>query len=674
MTEKIQQQIEQLRKEIRHHNQLYYVEARPEITDLEFDKLLKQLEKLEQEHPQYDSPDSPTHQVGGDPIDGFESVPHREPMLSIDNVYDEAKLNDFAQRVEKLLDGEPIDYTVEYKVDGVAAALVYENGSLTLALTRGDGRMGDDITANVRTIRSVPLKLMLENPPARLEVRGEAYMANSEFSKLRAKQEERGEQPYANPRNTTAGSLKLLDPRLCAERNLSFLAHGIGSNDGVEFESHLQFLEYIKSAGIPATPKVKAFQTIDAAREYAHELGDAIPELDFEVDGIVIKVNSIAQRERLGNTSKSPRWVIAYKWEKYEAVTQIKEIEVTVGKSGTLTPLAHLEPVEIAGTTVSRSTLHNKDQIEKLDVREGDWVVVEKAGKIIPHVLRVETNRRTGSEKKYKFPKKCPVCKTDAVQDEGGVYIRCPNPNCPAQLRQTLTFYASRGAMDIDGLGEKLAAQLLDAGLIQSLTDVYRLKDRRDDLLALERMGEKSLENLLNGIEASKNRPLWRLLTGLNIRHVGASNAQILTGEFGTLDQIAEQSAEDLAAVEEIGPIIAQSVYDFLHSDYGTSLVEELRSFGLNFGEPISEKPKTEAAGGILDDKTLVVTGTLNRFTRDEIHEMIKQHGGKPTSSVSKKTDYLVVGENAGSKLTKAESLGVKTLTEDEFLEMIGQE
>jgi DNA ligase (NAD+) len=594
-------------------------------------------------------------------------------MLSIDNVYDEDKLNDFAQRVEKLLEGDPVEYTVEYKVDGVAVALIYENGSLSQALTRGDGRVGDDITANVRTIRSVPLKLMLDDPPARLEVRGEAYMTNSEFQKLREKQEERGEQPYANPRNTTAGSLKLLDPKVCADRNLSFLAHGVGSNDGVEFESHLQFLDYIKSAGIPATPDVKAFPTIGEARQYAHELGDAIPELDFEVDGIVIKVNSIAQRERLGSTSKSPRWVIAYKWEKYEAVTQIKEIEVTVGKSGTLTPLAHLEPVEIAGTTVSRSTLHNKEQIEKLDVREGDWVVVEKAGKIIPHVLRVETNRRTGKEKKYKFPKKCPVCHTEAVQDEGGVYIRCPNPNCPAQLHQTLTFFASRGAMDIEGLGEKLSAQLLDEGLVKSLPDLYRLKDRQEDLLSLERMGEKSMENLLSGIEESKDRPLWRLLTGLNIRHIGASNAQILANHFGTLDNLAGQSVEDIAEVEEIGPIIAQSVYHFLHSDYGQNLIDELRDLGLNFGKPVSQRTQA-ASGGALEGKTLVVTGTLARFTRDEIHEMIRQHGGKATGSVSNNTDYLVVGENAGSKLDKAESLGVPTLSEDEFLDLIGHE
>lgn len=669
MTEQVRDEIERLRKELRHHNHLYYVEARPEITDLEFDKLLKQLEKLEREHPEYDSPDSPTHQVGGDAIDAFESVPHREPMLSIDNVYDEAKLNDFATRVEKLLAGEVPEYTVEYKIDGVAVALIYESGSLVQALTRGDGRMGDDITANVRTIRSVPLKLNLDNPPPRLEVRGEAYISNSDFAHLRAEQEKRGEQPYANPRNTTAGSLKLLDPKICASRKLAFLAHGMGSNDGIEFESHLQFLEYLRNAGIPTTPNVKAFQGIDKAREYAHQLGDAIPELEFEVDGIVIKVNSVAQRQKLGSTSKSPRWVIAYKWEKYEAVTKVKEIEVTVGKSGTMTPLAHLEPVEIAGTTVSRATLHNKDQLDRLGVRIGDRVVVEKAGKIIPHVLRVEEHLRDGTEKPYTFPERCPECDTPAVKDEGGVYIRCPNPNCPAQLRETVRFFASRGAMDIDGLGIKLVEQLLAAKLIASLPDLYRLKDKREQLLELERMGEKSADNLLAGIEASRDRPLWRLLTGLNIRHVGSSNAQILAARFGTLDRLAEQSAEDLAAVEEIGPVIAQSVYEFLHGEFGKQLIDELRELGLNFGSPVEEQSAHAAASdGAFAGKTFVVTGTLARMTRDEAHEMIRARGGKPTGSVSKKTDFLVVGENAGSKLDKAQSLGVPTLTEDEFL------
>jgi DNA ligase (NAD+) len=669
MTEQVRAEIERLRQELRHHNYLYYVEARPVISDLEFDRLLKQLERLEQEYPEYDSPDSPTHQVGGDAIDAFASVPHREPMLSIDNVYDEGKLNDFAVRVEKLLEGESPEYTVEYKIDGVAVALIYEHGSLAQALTRGDGRMGDEITANVRTIRAVPLRLNLDAPPARLEIRGEAYIANSDFARLRAEQQRRGETPYANPRNTTAGSLKLLDPKICATRKLAFLAHGVGVNDGIEFESHLEFLEYLRQAGVPTTPGVRAFREIDRARAYAHELGDAIPELEFEVDGIVIKVNSFAQRRRLGSTSKSPRWVIAYKWEKYEAVTRVKRIEVTVGKSGTMTPLAHLEPVEIAGTTVSRATLHNKDQMDRLGIRIGDRVVVEKAGKIIPHVLRVEEHLRDGTEQEFHFPDRCPECDAPAVKDEGGVYIRCPNPNCPAQLRETVRFFASRGAMDIDGLGIKLVEQLLAAGLIRSLPDLYRLKHKREQLLELERMGDKSADNLLAGIEASREQPLWRLLTGLNIRHVGASNAQILANRFGTLDRLAEQSIEQLAEVEEIGPVIARSVHDFLHGEFGRVLIGELRELGLNFGSPVEQQPASPvAADGLFSGKTIVVTGTLSRMTRDEAHERIRARGGKPTGSVSSKTDFLVVGENAGSKLDTARSLGVRVLTDEQFL------
>lgn len=670
MTEKVRKEIERLRDEIRRHNVLYFIEARPEISDLEFDKLLKRLEQLEREHPEYDSPDSPTHHVGGEAIDGFVSVPHRVPMLSIDNVYDEAKLADFAARVEKLLDGEPVEYSVEYKVDGVAVSAIYERGRFVQAVTRGDGRQGDDITANVRTIRSVPLKLIDPQPPDLLEVRGEAYMTNTDFAHLRAEQEQRGEQPYANPRNTTAGSLKLLDPKLCARRKLMFLAHGIGACEGKEFATHIDFLQYLRHAGIPPTPDVKVFDDIEGAREYAHVLGERIHSLNFEVDGIVIKVNSFAQRARLGNTSKSPRWVIAYKWEKYEGSTQIEEIDVQVGKTGALTPVAHLKPVEIAGTTVSRASLHNRDEIERLGVRVGDWVVVEKAGKIIPHVLRVEEHRRTGKEKKFVFPKRCPECGTEAVQDEGGVYIRCPNPNCPAQLRETIRFFASRGAMDVDGLGIKLVEQLLAEGLVGSVPDLYRLRDKRDKLLELERMGEKSVDNLLEAIEATKQRPLWRLLTGLNIRHVGTGTAQVLADHFGTLDAIREQSAEELAEVEEIGPIIAESVYQFFHGEFGTDLVEGLRELGLNFGTPV-QRAKTRA--GVLDGKTLVVTGTLSKMTRDEAKEKIHHHGGKATGSVSKNTDYLVVGENPGSKLDKAQKLGVPVLSEDEFLELCGE-
>jgi DNA ligase (NAD+) len=668
MTSSPKAEIERLREELNHHNYLYHVESRPEISDLEFDRLLKRLEELEKKHPEFDSPDSPTRKVGGAPIEGFVTVAHRLPMLSIDNVYDEAGVREFDTRIRKLIEpGEHIDYVVEYKVDGVAVSLIYENGSLTQAVTRGDGRQGDDITHNARTLIGVPLRLRGKNHPRVLEVRGEALISNSDFAHVRAAQAEAGEQPFANPRNATAGALKLLDPRLCARRRVRFLAHGAGFVDPDQYRTHAEFLENVGRAGIPTTPRIKIVPGIDEALAYCQELMEQIHELEFEVDGFVIKVDDVAQRRRMGATSKNPRWLIAYKFERYEGASRIEDISIQVGKTGALTPVAHLRPVEIAGTTVSRASLHNRDELMRLGVKIGDWVVVEKAGKIIPHVVRVEEHRRDGSERDFHFPKKCPECDAQVEQDEGGVYVRCPNPNCPAQLRESLRFFASRAAMDIEGLGIKLIEQLIETGLVKSFADIYRLKDRQSELVGLERMGEKSVDNLLEGIEASRSRPLWRLLTGLNIRHVGARTAQILADEFGTLDEIVRQSTEQLAGVLEIGPAIAQSVYDYFHSKIGTRIVAELRERGLNFGAPVEKR-----AAGLLDGKTVVVTGTLQKFSRDEIKELIHSHGGKPAGSVSRQTDFVVAGEKAGSKLDKARELGVQVLTEDEFVKLIG--
>lgn len=660
-------EVEHLRDEIWRHNRLYYVEAKPEISDLEYDRLLKRLEKIEHEHPELDAPDSPTHKVGGEPIEGFTQIEHRVPMLSIENVYEEEGVRKFDADVRKALGAAAHPaYTIEFKIDGVSLALIYERGVLTTAVTRGDGRKGDDVTNNARTILGLPLRLSGDDVPPVIEIRGEAYIANSDFAHLRAAQIQAGEEPFANPRNSCAGALKLLDPKLCAARKLRFFAHSVGYCQGIEFRSHHEFLEAVRGFGIPTIPRVKTLPNMDATLEYAHELMDSLHELDFEVDGLVIKVDSLEQREQLGRTSKAPRWAVAYKWEKYEATTKLEQIEVQVGKTGALTPVAHLKPVEIAGTTVSRASLHNRDEIERLGLRIGDWVVVEKAGKIIPHVVRVEEHRRTGHERHFHFPTHCPVCNTEAVKDEGGVYIRCPNPQCPAQLREWLRFFASRGAMDIEGLGSKLIEQLTENGLIKSLTDVYRLRDRRDELIALERMGEKSVDGLLRGIEESKSRPLWRLLVGLNIRHVGARTAQILADRFGTLDEIMQQNEEQLATVDEVGEIIAKSIHDYFASQAGRKLIEELRGFGLNFGEPIPERPR-HAGPRKLEGLTIVVTGTLTKYSRDQIKELIHEQGGKPSDSVSKKTSFVVAGENAGSKLTKAQELGVPVLTEAEF-------
>lgn len=671
MSDGVAQEIASLRDEIERHNRLYYVEAQPEITDREFDRLLNRLIDLEQQHPEFQSPDSPTQKVGGQPIEGFQTVPHAVPMLSIENVFEPEGIDEFDRRICKLLDRETLDYTIEYKIDGVALALVYEHGRLIRAVTRGDGQQGDDITSNARTARGVPLKLAGDNPPELLEVRGEAYIANSDFAVLRAEQEARGETVFANPRNSTAGALKLLDPKLSAQRKVRFVSHGIGAHSNFGVDTHFDYIEQLREFGLPTTPGIRVCHGIQEVREQIEMMMDDLHTLDLEVDGLVIKVNSLALREELGNTSKSPRWVIAYKWERYEATTRVEDIQIQVGKTGTLTPVAYLAPVEIAGTTVTRSSLHNRDELQRLDIRIGDYAVVEKAGKIIPHVLRVERERRDGSEQEFHFPTQCPECQTEVVQDEGGVYIRCPNPDCPARLRESLRFFASRQAMDIDGLGIKLIEQLVDAGLLTSLADIYRLPQRRDEMLALDRMGEKSVDKVLKGIERSKEQPLWRLLTGLNIRHVGTSNARILAERFGSLGQLQEQSAESLAAVNEIGPVIAESVYEFLHSEFGATLVNQLADLGLNLGTAKQVSPEEEGAELPWAGKTFVLTGTLETFTRQQAEEEIRVRGGKASGSVSKKTSFVVAGAEAGSKLEKAEKLGISILTEADFTQML---
>ena len=672
MATSVKAEIEKLRDDLRRHNRLYFVEAKPEITDLEYDRLMARLVKLEAERPEFDAPDSPSKQVGGTPVEGFETVEHKVPMLSIDNVYDEAALDEFDARIRKLVNGEPIEYAVEYKIDGVAIAVTYENGVLTQAVTRGDGTRGDEITNNARTIRGLPLRLRTKKPPAVLEVRGEAYISNSDFARLVAERTGKGHEAFANPRNTAAGGLKLLDPKLAAERKLRFFAHGTGVVEGVEFKTHREFLQAIRDWDIPSTPNVQFCAGIEKARDAANEMAKEVHTLDFEVDGIVLKVNDFAQRARMGRTSKAPRWLVAYKWEKYEATTLVEDIDVHVGKTGTLTPFAVFKPVLIAGSTITLSSLHNADEIERLGIMKGDWVVVEKAGKVIPHVVRVELHRRDGTQRPFHFPKHCPECKTPVVRDEDGVYIRCPNPDCPGRLRETLHNYASRGAMDIEGLGDKLVQQLTTTGLVRGIPDLYRLKDRRDELLELERMGEKSVDNLLEGIEKSRKQPLWRLLVGLNVRHVGSRNAQVLAEHFGLLDEIMQQSEEALSEVPDIGPVIAQSVHSFFSSAIGKQIVGELRELGLNFGHPVDPSTRAKKEGP-LTGKTLVVTGTLARYTRDEITNLIKEHGGKAAGSVSKKTDYLIAGEDAGTKLEKAQKLKVPVITEDEFLKLIAQ-
>jgi DNA ligase (NAD+) len=665
-TADVQARIRELRTQIRHHDRLYYVEARPEISDLEYDRILAELQQLEQAHPEFITPDSPTQRVGEQNVEGLPRAAHRVPMLSIDNTYSLEELRKYAQRTSKLLPNETLEWSVELKIDGVAVALVYEHGQLVRGVTRGDGRVGDDVTHNIRTIRNIPLSLRGDAPPARLEVRGEVYLANSTLVALNQRQQAAGEAPFANTRNVAAGSIRLLNPRLCAERQLQFFAHGLGYCEGLRAETYSEFLQEIGDYGIPPTPYMRAFADFEDAITYCQELIERLHEFDFEVDGLVLKVNQFRQRELLGATSKSPRWLIAYKFEKYEAATRLLKISVQVGKSGAITPVAELEPVLLAGTTVSRASLHNAEEVARKDVREGDMVIVEKAGKIIPHIVRVEKHLRTHQLAPFRFPTQCPECATPLVKDEGGVYIRCPNTlHCPAQLKERIRYFASRNAMAIDGLGDKLVEQLVNAELVRSYGDLYRLDT--EALQRLDRMGKKSATNLVESIEASKSRGLARLLNALSIRHVGTRVAQVLADHFQSMDRLETAALEELNAIHEIGSIIAGSIYEFLHSDAGRKTLEDLRAVGVQMTTPPSGSETRQTLAG----KVIVVTGTLRKYTRDEIQSRIVAAGGRASSSVSKSTDFLVAGENAGSKLAKAQEFGIQVLSEGDFEELL---
>ncbi len=669
------EEIERLRKLIREHDRKYYVDAQPEISDLQYDRLLEQLKKLEAARPDLTTPDSPT-QIVGDRRGGYDTVSHLSPvdhavpMLSIDNTYSLDELRAFAQRVKKLLPDEPVEWVVELKIDGVAASVTYENGRLVQGATRGNGRTGDDITRNIRTIVDLPQTLTTDSPPEMLEVRGEVYMTNSQLVRLNAQRAHDGQEPYANTRNTAAGAIKLLDANICASRKLRMFCHGVGRSSGLKAKSHTEFLAEIASFGIRPAPLVASFADFEKAVEHCQQIIGQLHDLDFEVDGLVIKVNRFDQRERLGATTKSPRWVAAYKFEKYEATTRLNEIRVQVGKTGTITPVAELQPVELAGTTISRASLHNADEIERKDTRPGDVVVVEKAGKVIPHIVRTEQHLRESDLPKFKFPTHCPECEMVLVRDEGGVYIRCPNFDCPAQLKERVRYFASRNAMDIEGLGDKLVEQLVRERLVGGYGDLYRLTF--EQIEDLDRMGEKSATNLIDAIAKSKNRGLSRLLAALTIRHVGRRVAVILAEHFGSINALRDASEQQLNDIDEVGPTIARSVFEYLHSEHGRRTIDDLVSLGLDMTAPMREKTDV-AEPGPLTGKTIVVTGTLTKYTRDEIQRLITGHGGRASSSVSKKTDYVVAGEKAGSKLEKAEKLGIPVFSEDEFEKLLGE-
>lgn len=669
MTPSVATRIVKLRGAIRRHDRLYYVAATPEITDLEYDRLVEELREVEAAHPELVSPDSPTQRVGDEPVASLEAVRHRVPMMSIDNTYGVDDLRAWGHRVEKLLaeagDTRPPQWVLELKIDGVAVSLMYEQGRLVLGATRGNGVTGDDITHNARTIPGIPLVLALDDPPQAVEVRGEIYMMNSDLVALNERQTAAGLAAYANTRNVAAGSIRLLDPRECAARPLTFLCHGVGDSTGLGVASQMDFYAWAARAGLPVAMHTDVFTSLEALIERGTERIEELHDLDFEVDGFVVKVNAFDQQRQLGATAKSPRWAIAWKFEKFEATTTLADIRVQVGRGGTVTPVADLEPVELAGTIVRRASLHNADEVARKDIRIGDVLVVEKAGKVIPHVVRVEKHLRTEDLAAWHPPTECPECATPLVKDPDGVYIRCPNVGCPARCRERIRFFASRNAMDIEGLGDKLVEQLVATGLVKQYADLYLLDAAQ--LEPLERMGEKSAAALVDAIAASKDRGLIRVLNALGIRHVGPRVAAGLASRFPTIDALTAASEEELAAVPDIGPVIAASVHEWFSSDYGKQTVAGLRNAGVRLDVPDSER----ITEGPLTGQTLVVTGSLERFTRQEAEVAIVRAGGRASGSVSKKTDYVVAGAEAGSKLDKATKLGVPVIDEATFEKLL---
>jgi DNA ligase (NAD+) len=655
--------IDELRKEIEEHNRRYYEEAAPTISDREYDALYRELRDLETQFPKLAAADSPTRRVGGKPLKAFGQIAHRVPMLSLDNTYSEDEVKDFYRRLERLLPNKKIPVVIEPKVDGVAVSLLYEEGELRYAATRGDGTVGDDITQNILTIRSVPRHLKGDVPKV-LEVRGEAYLNKAGFAKLNAERREAGLPEFANPRNAAAGSLKQLDPAIAAKRPLGVVCYGTGLIDGLNLNKHSELFALLKKLGLPGSEKWWVADSVDEILRGIHELDRIRHDFAYQTDGAVVKVDSFAQRDVLGFTAKSPRWAIAFKYEAERVETKLLDILVQVGRTGTLTPVAALEPVVVSGSTVARATLHNEEEIARKDIRIGDTVLIEKAGEVIPAVVSVRTDLRTGAEKKFRMPKHCPECGSAVVKDEGQVAVRCVNSQCPAQVRRRIEHFASRGAMDIEGFGEAVVNQLVQQKLLPDVGDIYSLT--AETLLGLERMGEKSVANLMDAIAQSKARPLWRLLFGLGILHVGVSASRALADHFANLDAIRDSSVDELQQIPDVGEVVGRSIHEFFREPHNLAVIEKLRKAGLRF----DAEPKAEGAAPGFKNTTWVITGTLSE-SRDEIAELIRARGGKVSGSVSKKTSYVLAGDEAGSKLDKANKLGVRVLDESEFRKML---
>ena len=665
--EKVREEIERLRREIEYHNYRYYVLDSPVISDEEYDRLFRRLQELEAKHPEFFDPNSPTQRVGAPPAEKFEPVRHTVPMLSLSNAMSEQEFREFDERVRRALGLRgPVDYVAEPKLDGLGVELVYENGELTVASTRGDGYVGENVTPNVRTIRSVPLKLRRDKGappiPRRLEVRGEVIMPKSAFLKLNAEREKKGEPLFANPRNAAAGSLRQLDSRITASRPLDMFCYAPGDLSGLPFETHWEFLEGLQAWGFKTNPLNRRCRGADEVVAYHHEMEQRRSQLDYDVDGVVAKVNRFDQQRQLGEVSRSPRWAIAFKFKAQQAVTRVLDIIPSVGRTGIITPVAQLEPVTVGGVTVSSASLHNMDEIERKDVRIGDWVIVERAGDVIPYISGVLAEKRTGKERKFRMPSKCPACGSPVVREEGEAFYRCVGLSCPAKLRESIRHFASKRAMNIDGLGEKLVSQLVDKGPVRSVADLYRLNE--DQLVELERMGKKSAQNILREIEQSKHTTLARLLYGLGIPRVGEHIAQVLADHFGSLERLEEATEEELLEVPEVGPETAKEIRAFFRIKDNRDVIRRLLAAGVR---PVAER---RARSGPLAGKTFVITGTLSR-PREEVARAIEAAGGRVASSVSRNTDFVVVGTDPGSKLDRARELGVPTIDESQLERML---
>ena len=654
----VKNKIEKLREELRYHEHKYHVLDNPEISDAEYDEMMNELKKLEEKYPEFKSPDSPTQRVGGETLDEFEKVEHKSEMLSLGNAFNGQELRDFANRIYKKanIEKDDVDFIVEHKIDGLSAILSYEDGIFNLGATRGNGRIGEDVTKNLKTIGSIPLKL---KEKVDLEIRGEVFIKKKDFEKLNERRLEEDKEAFANPRNAAAGSIRQLDPSIAASRPLSFLPYTLISYEELGISSHLEALNYIKKLGFKNNWYKKA-EDIDEVIEICNEWVDKRDKIDHEIDGMVVKVNNFALREKLGCTSKSPRWAIAFKFPAQKKTTTVKDIKISVGRTGALTPTAILDPVEVDGSTVSRATLHNEDELKRKDVRIGDKVLIQKAGDIIPEVIKVIKDKRDGSEKEFEMPEKCPVCDSEAVREEGKAVLRCTNIACPAQRRESILHFVSRDAMNIDGIGESFVDQLLENDLVEDYADLYFLK--KEDLLPLERIAEKSANNILTAISESKDRSFNRLLYALGIRYVGQRTARLIADKYHSISSLARANEEDLININEIGPAIAESIVHFFSEEHNKKVIEKLKKAGVKL-----QKEKSTKESDFLADKRFVFTGGLSGYTRAEASEKVRNAGGRVTSSVSSQTDYVVVGDNPGSKLDKAQELGIEILDEEGF-------